>query len=365
MTHNVTLIKGDGIGPEVSDSAVQCINATGVSINWEEIEAGGTTIKNFNNPLPDSVFDSISKNKVAFKGPIITPAEYALKSVNLALRKELDLFACVRPCKYYKGIKTAISNPGLFDIVIIRENTEDLYAGIEFEVDCDETAEIINFINERFERKIRLDSGISIKPISVFGSKRIAEFAYNYATTNCRKKVTTVTKSKIMKHTDGLFMQVAEKIGSNFPQIKSEHIFVDTLCMQLLFEPENFEILCLPNLYGDIISDLCAGMIGGLGVAPGAHIGEECAVFEPTHSAAPELKNTNSANPTAMILSGVMLLKHLKEFDAAEILEDSLSAVLEESNYSTISFTTNSLTINTKKMTNAVINKIKESPRYS
>lgn len=361
MAYNVTLIKGDGVGPEVAEATKRCIDATGVSIDWETVEAGQKAIEKSGTPLPDSVLDSIKNNKVALKAPITTPLGSGFRSVNVALRKELDLFACVRPCKYYPGVRSSLKNPEVVDIVIIRENTEDLYAGIEFEEGKNDTAEIIKFISDQTERKIRPDSGISIKPISIFGTERITEFAYNYAKLNSRKKVTAVTKSNIMKFSDGLFMHTAEKIGKKYDDIDSGHVLVDALCMQLLMTPEKYDVLCLPNLYGDIISDLGAGLIGGLGVAPGANIGNEYAVFEATHGSAPDIAGKNLVNPTAMILSGVLMLKHLKEFDAAKKLDDAVAAVIKEGKSVTADLKpvkNDPTAVGTKEMAEAIISKL-------
>jgi len=361
MAHSVTLIKGDGVGPEVAEAAKRCIDATGVSVNWEPVEAGEKAIAQSGTPLPPKVLDSIKNNKIALKAPVTTPLGSGFRSVNVALRKELDLFACVRPCKYYPGIRNSLKNPEIVDLVIIRENTEDLYAGIEFQEGNKNTSEIIKFISNQTGKIIRRDSGISIKPISVFGTERIAKFAYEYAKQHSRKKVTAVTKSNIMKFSDGLFMETAEKIGENYNKIESDHVLIDALCMHLVMDPSKYDILCLPNLYGDIISDLGAGLIGGLGVAPGANIGNDYAVFEATHGSAPDIAGKNIVNPTAMILSGVLMLKHLNELDAAEKLENAVAAVINEGKSVTAdlkSFKNNLEAVGTKEMTNAIINKM-------
>ncbi|MFA8344148.1 MAG: isocitrate/isopropylmalate dehydrogenase family protein [Rhodothermaceae bacterium] len=361
MAHSVTLIKGDGVGPEVAEATRRCIDATGVSIDWEPVEAGEKAIAESGTPLPDTVLDSIKNNKIALKAPIATPLGTGFRSVNVALRKELDLFACVRPCKYYPGVQSSLKNPEVVDIVIIRENTEDLYAGIEFQEGKEDTSEIVKFISNQTGRTIRPDSGISIKPISVFGTERIAKFAYEYAKLHSRKKVTAVTKSNIMKFSDGLFMQTAEKIGNEYKEIETGHVLVDALCMHLVMDPTKYDVLCLPNLYGDIISDLGAGLIGGLGVAPGANIGNDYAVFEATHGSAPDIAGKNLVNPTAMILSGVLMLKHLHEFDAAEKLENAVAAVIKEGKSVTADLKpvkNDPTAVGTIEMADAIINKM-------
>ncbi|MCX5657374.1 MAG: isocitrate/isopropylmalate dehydrogenase family protein [Candidatus Omnitrophica bacterium] len=333
MNHKVTLIPGDGTGPEVVEAAKVCIAATGIKITWEEVIAGEGAIEKYGTPLPQGVLDSIRKNKVALKGPITTPIGTGFRSVNVALRKELDLFACVRPCKIYPGVKTNYKN---VDIVVIRENTEDLYAGIEFEKGKPETQNIIKEIEALTKKKIRPDSGISIKPISVFASERIIRFAFEYALKNNRKKVSAVHKANIMKFTDGLFLEVAKEVSKEYAgRIEFESVIVDNMCMQLVQKPENFDILVLPNLYGDIISDLCAGLVGGLGVAPGANIGDGLALFEPVHGSAPKYKGLNKVNPAATILSAGLMLKYLGEIQAAEKLEQATAQVLALGKYVT------------------------------
>jgi isocitrate dehydrogenase (NAD+) len=322
----ITLIPGDGTGPEISEAAKRVIEATGIPIEWDVQEAGLDVFEKEGNPLPQRVIDSIRKNKVAIKGPITTPVGTGFRSVNVTLRQVLDLYCCLRPSKTFKGVKTRFHN---VDLVIFRENTEDLYAGIEFEKGSEEVKRIINLINELTGKAIRQDSGISIKPISVFGSERIIRSAFEYARKNKRKKVTAVHKANIMKFSDGLFLETARSVAAKYTDIEFEDRIVDNMCMQLVQKPELYDVLVLPNLYGDIVSDLAAGLIGGLGVAPGANLGEECAVFEPVHGSAPKYKGLNKVNPLAMILSGVMMLKHLGEFRAAERLESAIAAVLE------------------------------------
>ena len=278
--YKITLIPGDGIGPELAAVAKDCIEATGVSIEWDIQEAGVDVMQKAGTPLPDSVLESIRKNKVAIKSPITTPVGTGFRSVNVALRKELDLYACVRPCKSYEGVRARYQN---IDLVIFRENTEDLYAGIEFQKGTKEAGEVIDFINRYSAKKIRSDSGVSIKPISVFGTERIVRAAFEYARKNKRRKITAVHKANIMKFTDGLFLEVSREVAKKYPDIEFEDRIVDNMCMQLVQMPEQYDVLVLPNLYGDILSDLCAGLVGGLGVAPGANIGDQYAMFEATH----------------------------------------------------------------------------------
>ncbi len=323
MTHNVTLIRGDGVGPEQVVAAKRVLEATGVQFNWDIQEAGVDIMETAGTPLPPGVLDSIRRNKVALKGPITTPIGTGFRSVNVALRKELGLYACLRPCKYYPGIRSKYSD---VDLVIVRENTEDLYAGVEYDVDTPEAKQIIGMA----QGKIRPDSAISIKPISPTGTRQIAKFAFDYAVKNGRRKVSAVAKANIMKFTDGLFFRTCAEVAKNYPQIQYEEVLVDNMCMQLVQKPELYDVLCLPNLYGDILSDLCAGLVGGLGVAPGANIGDDCAVFEPTHGSAPKYKGLNKVNPTALILSGMLMLKHLGENDASERLEKAVAAVIAE-----------------------------------
>jgi len=363
MSHKITLIRGDGSGPELIEQAKRAIDKAmdicGRSIEWEIFDAGADTAAKEGRPLPDYVIDSIKRNKIALKGPVTTPLGKGFRSVNVELRKKLDLFVSLRPCKYYKGIKTRISNPENIDLVVIRENTEDLYAGIEFENNKEETYDIIKFIESENKGKIREDSAISIKAISKYASERIIKYAFEYAKRNHRKSVTAVTKSNIMKFSDGLFMHTAEEISKKWYEIKFKHKLIDSLCMDLVTVPENYDVLVLPNLYGDIVSDLCAGLIGGLGVAPGANIGEKCAVFEAVHGSAPEFKGKNVLNPTSLILSGVMLLKFINEGKAAEILENAVKKVIEDGRYVTFDIAKDpAKAVGTKEMTDAIIKEI-------
>ncbi|MBI4432734.1 MAG: isocitrate/isopropylmalate dehydrogenase family protein [Candidatus Omnitrophica bacterium] len=332
--HKVTLIPGDGIGPEVSTAARRCIEATGVAIDWEVAHAGADVMEKMGTPLPDEVLESIRRNKVAIKGPITTPVGSGFRSVNVALRKELELYACLRPCKLYDGIKSL--HPGV-NLIIVRENTEDLYAGIEFEAGAKETTALLEKIKE-LNPKARMNPcpAISIKPISESATRKIVTFAFETALKNGRKKVTAVHKANIMKCTDGLFLRVAKDVAKQYEgRIQFEDRIVDNMCMQLVQRPNDYDVLVLPNLYGDIISDLCAGLIGGLGIAPGANIGDEAALFEATHGSAPKYKGLNKANPTAMILSGVLMLNHLGEKAAAERLEKAVAHILREGRYVT------------------------------
>lgn len=328
MTHRITLLPGDGIGPEVTSAMRQCVEATGVKIQWETLPVGEFAIKEFGTPLPPQVLDSIRRNRVAIKGPIVTPVGSGFRSVNVQLRQELDLYACVRPAKYYEGTKSRNKN---VDIVIVRENTEDLYAGIEFELGSPENDEILKTLKRLHPKKIRPDSAISIKPISVTGTRRIVKLAFEYALQNKRRKVTAVHKANIMKFTDGLFLKVAREVAQDYEgKIIFEDMIVDNMCMQLVQKPELYDVLVLPNLYGDIVSDLCAGLIGGLGIAPGSNIGDGIALFEPVHGSAPKYAGKNIVNPTATILSAVLMLRFLKEELAANRLEKAVSEVIKE-----------------------------------
>jgi len=329
MAHDVTLIPGDGVGPELAEAARVCIEATGVAINWDVQEAGVDVMERLGTPVPDGVIESCRRTKVALKAPITTPVGTGFRSVNVYLRQALDLYACVRPCKEYEGVRTFFSGRGV-DLVIVRENTEDLYAGIEFEHGKPETAELIADIKRLNNKTIRADSGISIKPISVTGSRRIVKYAFEYARKHGRKKVTTVHKANILKYTDGLYLEVSREVAKEYPDIEFEDRIVDNMCMQLVQKPELYDVLVLPNLYGDILSDLCAGLVGGLGVAPGANIGDGGAVFEATHGSAPKYKGQWRLNPTALILSGVLMLEHLGEAEAAKRLEAGVAAVIKE-----------------------------------
>lgn len=324
MVHKITLIPGDGTGPELTEAARRVIDATGVKIDWEVHDAGVDVMEKYGTPLPDAVLESIRRNKVALKGPITTPIGTGFRSVNVALRHALNLFACVRPCKSYPGVRSRYQN---IDLVMIRENTEDLYAGVEFDLGSPEVEQIIAMSNG----KIREDSAVSIKPLSVTGCRRIVKYAFDYGIQNGRKKVTAVAKANIMKFTDGLFYRIAREVAKEYEgKIAYEEVLVDAMCMQLVQRPEAFDVLVMPNLYGDILSDLCAGLVGGLGVAPGANIGDGVALFEPTHGSAPKYKGQNKVNPTALILSGMLMLRHIGEPEAADRLERAVAKVIAE-----------------------------------
>jgi isocitrate dehydrogenase (NAD+) len=323
--HRVTLIPGDGTGPEIAEATRRVIDATGVEMDWDVQEAGADVMdRHGGNPLPDHVLDSIRANGVAIKGPITTPVGGGFRSVNVSLRKTLDLYGQVRPCKSYPGVRSRYED---VDLVLVRENTEDLYAGIEFEEGSEDALELIEWLAAR-GATVKPDSGISIKPLSVSGTRRIVEFAFDYARRNGRRKVTAVHKANIMKFSDGLYLRVAQQVASENTDIEFDERIVDNLSMQLVQRPEEYDVLVCPNLYGDIVSDLAAGLIGGLGLAPGGNFGTRAAVFEPTHGSAPKYTGQNKVNPMAMMLSGVMMLRHLEERDAAQRLEDAIAAVI-------------------------------------
>ncbi|MCL4464907.1 MAG: isocitrate/isopropylmalate dehydrogenase family protein [Chloroflexi bacterium] len=312
MPYDVTLIPGDGIGPEIAAAARRVLEATGVQFDWDVQRAGEETISEMGTPLPPAVLDSIRRTRVALKGPITTPIGTGFRSVNVALRKELDLYANLRPARTYKGVKTRF---GDIDLVVVRENTEDLYAGVE--------------------HMVTPDAAESIKIITRVASQRICRFAFDYAVKHGRQKVTAVHKANIMKLSDGLFLESCRQVAIDYPQIEFEDRIVDNMCMQLVQKPELYDVLVLPNLYGDIVSDLCAGLVGGLGVAPGANIGYEAAVFEPVHGSAPKYAGQNRADPTAIILSGALMLEHLGELAAAQRVRGALESVLAEGRYVT------------------------------
>lgn len=325
--HRVTLIPGDGVGPELSEATRQVLEATGVRFSWDVQEAGESAMDRLGTPLPEQVLDSIRTNGVALKGPIATPPSSGIRSVNVALRVALDLYACVRPSRTFPGARSRYED---VDVVVVRENTEGMYTGIEFEQGEPATAELIAFIERTTGQRIRDDAGISIKTISTGASERIARFAFKYARSHGRSKVTAGHKANIMKFSDGVFLETARRVASEYPDIAFEDRIIDALAMHLVQRPEEFDVLLLPNLYGDIVSDLCAGLVGGLGIAPGVNIGDRCAVFEATHGTAPKYAGRNLANPMAMMLSGVMMLRHLDEVDAADRLERAITEVIAE-----------------------------------
>jgi isocitrate dehydrogenase (NAD+) len=326
MAHDVTFIPGDGTGPELAEATRRVLEATGVGFNWDVHEAGIDEYEKHGNPFPDATLASLKSNGIGIKGPTTTPVGSGFRSVNVLLRKELDLFACIRPCKSYEGVRTRFPET---DLIIVRENTEDLYAGIEFERGTADNATLRRNLAD-LGATIREDAGISIKPISEFGSERIVRAAFEYAIAHGRGKVTAAHKANIMKFSDGLFLSVAREVAEDYPQIEFEDRIIDNLCNQLVTHPSEYEVIVLPNLYGDIVSDLCAGMIGGLGLAGGANIGTEAAVFEATHGSAPKYAGQNRMNPTALLLSGVYMLDHLEETDAARAMENAIAAVIRK-----------------------------------
>jgi isocitrate dehydrogenase (NAD+) len=331
MAHKVTLIRGDGIGPEIAEAARRCIDATGAQIDWTVCEAGVDVMETEGTPMPEQTLESVRNSDATLKAPITTPVGTGFRSVNVFLRQALHLYACLRPCKSYKGVRSRYDD---IDLVVVRENTEDLYAGVEFEKGQPATAELIETVNKlSTDKKVNTSAdttGVSIKPISVEGTERIVRFAFDYAKENGRKKVTSVHKANIMKYTDGLFLEVSREVAKDYPDIEFEDRIVDNMCMQLVQKPELYDVIVTENLFGDILSDLCAGLVGGLGVAPGANIGDDGAVFEATHGSAPKYKGQNKVNPVALILSGMLMLRHLKETDAADRLEAAVAAVIDE-----------------------------------
>ena len=363
MAYRVTLIPGDGVGPEIAETTRRVIEATGVSIDWDVQSAGIDVMEKEGTPLPQRVLDSVRKSHAAIKAPITTPVGTGFRSVNVALRRELDLYACLRPSKSYVGVRSRYQK---IDLVIVRENTEDLYAGIEFQKGTLEAKELIQKIEALSKREIRKDSGISIKPISVFGTERIVRYAFEYAKKYKRKKVTAVHKANIMKFTDGLFLEVSREVAKRYPEIQFEDRIVDNMCMQLVQNPEQFDVMVLPNLYGDILSDLCAGLVGGLGVAPGANLGDQHALFEAVHGSAPKYKGLNKVNPCALILSGVLMLRHLGEEKAADRLENAVATVIRDGKFVTYDLKERKddpTAVGTRQMGDAIIDVILSSPK--
>jgi isocitrate dehydrogenase (NAD+) len=326
-SYPITLIPGDGVGPEVTEATRRVLEATGVKFRWETVEVGENAMKKYGTPLPDSVIASVKRNKIALKGPVTTPVGSGFRSVNVALRKELELYACLRPCRLYAGVPSRHQN---VDIVVVRENLEDLYAGVEFERGTPEALQLIKFTADTKRGVIRPDSGISIKAISEFRSKRIVKFAFDYARAYGRRRVTAVHKANIMKFSDGLFLACAREVAGDYPGIEFEDRIIDNMTMQLVQKPAQFDVIVAPNLYGDILSDLCAGLVGGLGIAPGANLGEDMAVFEATHGSAPKYTGLNKVNPMAMMLSGVLMLRYLGEKQVADRLENAIAATIVE-----------------------------------
>lgn len=364
MAYEVTLITGDGTGPELAEAAKRCVDATGVKINWDPQEAGVDVMARTGTPLPEACLESLRRTKCALKAPITTPVGTGFRSINVHLRQAFGLYACIRPCKIYKGVRTYFSQLPV-DLVIVRENTEDLYAGTEFEKGKPETAELIEFVNAHSKSgkvKSGLDeTGVSIKPISISGSERIIRCAFDYARDNGRKKVTLVHKANIMKFSDGLFLECGRNLAKEYSDIEFEDRIVDNMCMQLVQKPELYDVLVLPNLYGDVLSDLAAGLVGGLGVAPGANLGPNGAVFEATHGSAPKYKGLNKVNPTALILSGMLMLKHIGETDASARLEKAVADVIEEGKYVTYDLKddrNDPTAVGTREMADAICKKL-------
>jgi isocitrate dehydrogenase (NAD+) len=327
VAYQVTFIRGDGTGPEISEAVRRVLEATGVEFEWDWQDAGTDVYEEEGDPLPDRVIESIKERGLAIKGPVTTPVGSGFRSINVALRKELDLYACLRPCKAYEGVRTRFPET---DIVIVRENHEDLYAGVEYELGDERTERLRQCIKDTEGTELREDIGVTIKAISEYGTRRIVKEAFEYARAYGRSKVTAAHKANIMKHTDGLFLRLAREVAEEYDDIEFEDRIIDNLCNQLVSRPEEYDVIVLPNLYGDIVSDLGAGLIGGLGVAPGANVGDEYAVFEAVHGSAPKYKGQNKVNPMALMLSGVMLLHHIEEAEAAERLEGAIAEVIGE-----------------------------------
>jgi isocitrate dehydrogenase (NAD+) len=363
MSHKVTLIRGDGTGPELAEAARKVLDATGVKFEWEVMEAGVDVMKTAGTPLPEATLASLRKNKVGLKAPITTPVGTGFRSVNVELRHTFDLYACLRPCKSYVGVRSRYKD---IDLVIVRENTEDLYAGIEFEKGTPANDEIIKTIirlEPKAASKIRKNCGITIKPISEEGTRRVVKFAFEYAKKYGRKKVTSVHKANIMKHTDGLWLEVSRQVARDYPDVEFEDRIVDNMCMQLVQKPELYDVIVLPNLYGDILSDLCAGLVGGLGVAPGANIGEKGAIFEATHGSAPKYAGLDKVNPVAVILSGMLMLRYLGEEKAADRLEKAVADVIREGKQVTYDMKADRndpTAVGTQKMADAIIAKMRK-----
>ncbi len=359
MSHVVTLIPGDGTGPEITEATRRVLEATGVEFDWDVRQAGLAMLEHYGTILPEEVIESIKRTKVALKGPITTPVGKGLRSANMTLRKRLDLYANLRPAKTYPGLRSRYEN---INLTIVRENTEDLYTGIEYQRGAPEQEEMIELIARTTGVRPNKDSALSVKVISAMASRRIVKFAFEYARANGHRKVTAVHKANIMRCSDGLFLSTAQEVAKEYHDIQFEDRIVDNMCMQLVQKPEQYDILVLPNLYGDIISDLSAGLIGGLGVAPGANIGSQCAVFEPVHGSAPKYAGQNKVNPMAMMFSGVMMLRHLCERDAADLLEKALAQVIAEGKHVTYDLKTrpdDPTAAGTSQVADAVIEKLR------
>ena len=359
MSHRVTLIPGDGIGPEVVDAARRAVEATGVDIGWEPKDMGTAAFRREGTPLPADAIDSIRATGVALKGPVATPPGSSMRSVNVSLRQQLDLFACVRPCRLLPGIPSAYEH---VDFVVVRENTEGMYTGIEFEMGATATKELIRFIGESTGKWVHEDTGLSIKTISKAGSERITRLAFDYARANGRSRVTASHKANIMKFTDGLFLEVARRVAAEeHPGIAFDDRIIDALCMLLIQRPESFDVLVMPNLYGDIVSELGAGLIGGVGVAPGGHFGDGLAVFEATHGAAPKHAGSDRANPMGVMLSAAMMLRHLGEAEAGDRLEGAVAATVAAGELTADVAPSGSTPLGTVAFTDAVIARLRES----
>ncbi len=327
MIYRVTCIPGDGIGPEVTTAARRVLDATGVGIEWDVQDAGEAMLREHGTPLPAGVLEAVRRTRVAFKGPVTTPIGTGFRSVNVALRQALDLYANLRPSRSLPGVPSRYAN---VDLIVVRENTEDLYAGIEFGAGTPEARHLVAEFQRLGSAPLSDEAALSIKALTPSGSRRIARFAFEYARRHGRHRVTAVHKANIMKCTDGLFLDSAREVARDYPDVAFDDLIVDNMSMQLVQRPERFDVLLLPNLYGDILSDLCAGLVGGLGLAPSANIGDRYAVFEPVHGSAPDIAGRNLANPTAAILSGALLLRHLGELEAAARVEDVVAQVLHD-----------------------------------
>ena len=359
MAYTITLISGDGIGPEVTNATVRVLETTGIKFNWEPAIAGQEAQDKYGTPLPNDLLDSIRKNKIALKGPITTPIGTGFRSVNVAIRKALDLYVCLRPCKSYQGAPYIHEN---MDVVVVRENTEDLYLGIECGRNTPEAEKLARLIEEN-GNWVNADSSFSIKAISPNATRRIAKYSFDYAKAHDRKKVTVVHKANILKETDGLFLSITTEVAKDYPDIEFESHMVDSMCSQLVRSPQVHDVIVLPNLYGDIISELCAGLIGGVGLAPGANIGNDISVFEPTHGSAPKYSGQNKVNPMAMMLSGVLMLRHLGETEAADWVENAIAQVIAEGKYLTYDMKSDRndpTAVGTSQVADAVIKKMEE-----
>jgi len=355
--YEVALIRGDGVGPEIAEATRRVLEATGTKLEWDTVIIGTQAQDKFGTPLPDQALQSIKRSKVALKGPVTTPVGAGFRSVNVALRQALDLYACLRLYRVYPGMNTPFRD---VDVVVIRENTEGLYAGIEFAKDDPDTKTLLDLARDVTGKAIREDSAVSLKVISLAASRRIAKFAFDYARQNGRKKVTAVHKANILKFSDGLFLDTAREVAKQYNDIEFNDMLIDAICMELVRKPQTFDVLVLPNLYGDIVSDLCAGLVGGIGVAPGANIGDKVAIFEPTHGSAPQYAGQNKVNPMAMMLSGAMMLRHLGEKASADGLERAIADVIAEGKNVTYDLKLDpSTAVGTSQVADAVIAKLK------